>query len=81
MKTRRNLPVNTPRGRCRCTSVERSATAFAMGRCTTRFTICLPPGVLARLLARKSRLVHLKTNGFDWPKAVSSGSGPTNFPA
>ena len=63
MKTRRNQPESTPRGRFRCTSVERLATTFISGRRTIGFTIPLPPGVLARLLARKTRHSRPKSSG------------------
>jgi len=63
MRPRRNQPENTPHGRFRCTPVERPATTFISGRRTIGFTTVLPAGVLARLLARKKRLMRLKTNG------------------
>ncbi len=63
MSSRRNQPENNPCGRFRCTPVERPATTFFSGRRTIGFTTALPAGVLARLLARKNRLVRLKTNG------------------
>ena len=63
MKTRRNQPESTPHGRFRCTPVERLATTFTNGRRTTGFTILLPAGVLARLLARKKRHSRPKSGG------------------
>ena len=63
MKTRRNQPENTPRGRFRVTPGERPATTFIGGRHAIRFTTALPPGVLARLLARKNRHARLQTTG------------------
>jgi len=61
MRPRQNQPESTPCGRFRSTPVERQATAFINGWRATRFTSPLPPGVLARLLARKNRLLRLKT--------------------
>jgi len=63
MKTRRNQPESTPRGRFRVTPDERQATMFIGGRHATRFTTALPPGILARLLARKNRLTRPQTSG------------------
>lgn len=60
MKLRRNLPVNTPRGRHHCASAERAATTFIHRRTVIRSITVLPPGVLARLLARKNGLLRRK---------------------
>ena len=68
MKTRRNQPESTPHGRSRCTSVERLATTFINGRCASRFITALPSGVLARLLARKNRLMRLQINDLTGPR-------------
>ena len=73
MRPRRNQPENTPHGRCRCTPAERQATTFTSGRRTARFTIALPAGVLARLLAQKNRLMRLKVNDL-------TGQGAFNRP-
>ena len=73
MRPSRNQPESTPRSRFCCTPVERLATTFINGRRTSRFITALPPGVLARLLARKKRLLRLKINDltgqgtFSWP--------------
>ena len=71
MKARRNQPENTPRGGIRCTLGKRQATTFAMRKHTIRFTTALlPPGILARLLARKNRLERLKTSSLMSPRLV-----------
>jgi len=63
MRPSRNQPENTPCGRFRCTPVERLATTFTSGRRAIGFTTPLPPGVLARLLAQKQRLLRPKSDG------------------
>jgi len=63
MKLRRSQPVNTPQRRCHHTSAERPATTFARRRCSTLSARALPAGVLARLLARKNRLLRQKIEG------------------
>ncbi len=59
MKPRLNQPAQPPRGRFHCPPAERLATTFATERCTIRFAMTLPPGVLVRLLARQNRLLSL----------------------
>ena len=72
MKLRRNQPATTLRGSYHFAPCERPATASARGRCATRHPLSLPPGLLARLLARKNRLKMFKINALDQSKAVSS---------
>ncbi len=60
MKARQNQPENTPRGSSRCPFGKRQATTFVRGRHPIRFNTALPPGILARLLARKNRLERPK---------------------
>ena len=73
MRPSRNQPESTPRSRFCCTPVERLATTFINGRRTSRFITALPPGVLARLLARKKRSMCLKVNDL-------TGQGTSNRP-
>ena len=62
MKLRRTQPA-LPCGRFADPMDERLATEFARGRQTTPFAPHLPQGVLARLLARKKRLLRPTPQG------------------
>ena len=56
MQFRHNQPIKTPGDRHFCASRDRLATALAGGQRQTKFVTPLPPGVLMRLLAHKTRL-------------------------
>ena len=72
MKVRRNQPENTPRGNRRCILGGRKATTFTIGKHAMRFATALPPGVLARLLARKKRLERPKTTDLTSQRLVQT---------